>query len=105
MTTSASTGRKDDQGKPDWNLMPWRQLTQVQDVLDYGAAKYGPENWKEVSNPKTRYRAALVRHVVAYMCGELDDDESGLHHLAHAICCALFLLHFEDADYESTSHV
>jgi hypothetical protein len=93
-------GKKDDAGKPDWTLMPWVELAQVQDVLDHGARKYGRENWKEVSNPKARYLAALIRHFVSYASGDTSDDDSGLPHMAHVVCCALFLMHFDRKDAE-----
>jgi len=79
----STEGRKSDQGKPNWTLMPWRQLERVQKVLDYGAVKYGPFNWIKVQDPITRYSAALTRHMVAYLQGDLYDEESGNHHLAH----------------------
>jgi len=88
-------GRKNDSGKPDWTLMPWSALTEVQRVMDYGAKKYDKNNWMYVKRPRPRYLAAMFRHVVAYAKGEQLDPESGLHHLAHAVCCALFIIHFE----------
>ncbi len=91
----SQTGTKHDQGKPDWNLMPWRSLAEVQAVLDYGAKKYGEWNWQAVEKPRTRYLAAMFRHIIAYARGEECDAESGYHHLAHAVCCALFILHFD----------
>jgi hypothetical protein len=88
-------GRKDDTGKPDWSLMLWEQLEEVQAVLDYGAKKYKPYNWMLVDTPSTRYLSAMLRHMVAYAKGDRLDAESGLPHLAHAICCALFLMYFD----------
>ena len=35
-------GRKNDQGKLRWSLVPWDGLEGVVKVLDYGAAKYPP---------------------------------------------------------------
>ncbi len=53
---------------------------------------YGNENWKLVEDGKRRYYEALIRHVTAWWCGESCDKDDGLHHLAHAGCCLLFLL-------------
>jgi len=89
-------GRKDDGGKRDYTLLPWAAIDQVVGVLEFGAAKYSRENWRHVS--KLRYIQALLRHVIAYTRGEQNDPESGLHHLAHAVCCALFVLDFEVRD-------
>lgn len=64
-------------------------LLEVARVLTFGAAKYGPNNWQNVKPFADRYYAALLRHLFA---SEHVDPESGLSHLAHAACCALFLL-------------
>lgn len=90
-----ANGRKADAGKARWDLLPWEELSQVVDVLTYGAQKYAPENWKHVAGPENRYFAAAMRHLIAHRRGDLLDDESGLPHLAHATCCILFLMHFQ----------
>lgn len=92
------TGRKDDAGKPRWGLLPKGTMTLVVEVLTLGAVKYAPDNWMRVPDPRTRYYEALMRHTVAWWEGEPYDvgaDGDGKHHLAHAICCALFLLWFD----------
>lgn len=85
-------GRKDDTGKPRWSLLPWPAVSQVVDVLEFGARKYAPHNWQTVPDGDTRYFDACMRHLVSWRAGERCDAETGLHHLAHATCCALFLL-------------
>jgi hypothetical protein len=89
------TGVKFDNEKPQWSLMQWKALSQVVDVLTYGAKKYAPDNWKKVPNARQRYIDAGFRHFTAYAAGEKNDSETGKSHLAHAICCLLFLLSFE----------
>lgn len=94
------TGRKDDAGKPRWSLIPWRALSVVVQVLEHGAARYGAENWRQVPEGRTRYADALERHLVAWRLGEKCDAPSaeggsGLPHLAHVVCCGLFLLALE----------
>lgn len=88
-------GVKFDQGKPQWSLMPWKALSQVVDVLTYGARKYSPDNWKKVPNARQRYIDAGFRHITAYAAGEKNDVETGKNHLAHAICCFLYLIAFD----------
>jgi len=61
-------------------------------VLTYGATKYERDNWKYVQNGEHRYLAAALRHLAAYQSGERTDQETGESHLAHAICCLIFLL-------------
>lgn len=85
-------GRKDDLGKLRYDLVPAYALLDVVKVLTYGAKKYGAENWRKVPEAVPRYVAAYMRHVEAHRRGQVDDPESGLPHLAHAICCLLFLL-------------
>lgn len=85
-------GSKDDADKPDWTLIPWRGMTPVVRVLMFGARKYGRANWRLVADADRRYLAAAFRHLAAYADGEAVDQETGESHLAHAVCCLLFLL-------------
>ena len=89
-------GMKFDQGKPLWRLLPWIAVKAVVAVLTFGALKYAPNNWLYVKNADERYIDAALRHLTAYMSGEKNDSETGLNHLAHCICCLLFLLHFDE---------
>lgn len=43
----------------------------------------------------TRMSDAALRHITAWIEGEDKDWESGLSHLAHAICCLTFLLTYQ----------
>ena len=90
-----SEGAKFDDGKPRWDLLPYGPVSKVVDVLTFGAKKYGQDTWTTVPNAKNRYFAAMMRHIVAWKGGEKTDQESGIHHLAHATCCVLFLLWFD----------
>jgi len=84
-------GRKFDDEKPQYGLLPPIALKATAEVLTFGAKKYEPDNWKYVSDSKRRYFDALQRHVWAWKEGEQMDPESNMHHLAHAICCLMFL--------------
>lgn len=84
-------GRKFDGDKLRWDLLPFREVEQVVEILTIGAKKYDDNNWQNVK-PFTRYVAAAWRHFIAWCKGEKLDPESGKNHLAHAICCLLFLL-------------
>jgi hypothetical protein len=84
-----------DHGKPMWDLLPFRQVREIVKVLTFGAVKYGPNKWQLVKNAEDRYFAALLRHLDAWKCGERFDQETGLHHLAHAGCCLLFCMYFD----------
>lgn len=76
-------------------------LRAVAAVLTYGAIKYKEDSWQQVPNAKARYESALDRHLNDWKRGEVCDPESGLPHLAHAACNALFLLWFELQNYAS----
>ena len=78
-----SEGRKDDSGKPRWDLLPFDALDDVAMVLAYGEAKYAPRNW-EKGMAWGRLLAAALRHLAAWAAGRDVDDESGLPHLSHA---------------------
>lgn len=83
---------KHDAGKWRFSLIPFDALKSVIDVLEFGAQKYAPDNWKTVPGARVRYFDAAIRHITAWRNGEKDDPESGHPHLAHAVCCLLFLL-------------
>lgn len=88
---------KHDDNKRQWHLLPVELLEGTVDVLEYGAKKYGKNNWKNCQDV-TRYRDALMRHVVAYMSGEYEDPDTRLSHLDHIICNALFLKWFTEGN-------
>jgi hypothetical protein len=88
-------GVKFDSAKPRFSLIPKGTLLEVVKVLEFGAQKYAPDNWIRVPDAQTRYYDAAMRHLQAYFDGEKQDSETQLSHLAHAICCLLFLLWFE----------
>lgn len=89
-------GVKDDKGKLRYDLTPWKALEGLIKVLTFGAAKYAPNGWRTVADGRTRYTAALLRHLVAHQQGELLDPESGLRHIDHILCNAAFLAELED---------
>ena len=92
---------KNDDGKLQWSLLPFKQLESTVRVLMAGAKKYSRDNWKNCDDVN-RYKDALMRHVTAYIEGEKTDvkDKGGddLPHLAHAICNCLFLMYFDELE-------
>jgi hypothetical protein len=89
--TATTGGRKFDGNKLEFGLLPPLALEATVDVLTFGAQKYERDNWKRVPDSKRRYYDALQRHLWAWKKGEILDPESGKHHLAHAMCCLMFL--------------
>ena len=94
--TTETKGTKHDSHKVRYSLLPKGVLEKVLNVLEFGATKYAVENWKEVPNARTRYYDAAMRHIQAWYYGETKDPETGESHLAHAICCLMFLLWFDN---------
>lgn len=100
-------GLKFDAEKPRMDLlidgMP-RALQAVGDVLTFGAKKYAAHSWRDVEDNHTRYHAAQIRHQLAGARGEIHDPETGLRHLAHEACNALFRLELALIDAEEEEH-
>ena len=86
---------KYDSAKPKMNLLPPKAILEVAKVLTFGAEKYDAENWRKLDDLQNRYTAGALRHIFAHMDGEKLDSETGLSHMAHALCCLLFKLEDE----------
>ncbi len=82
-----------DEGKTDWSLMPFEAVEEINKVLEFGAKKYAPNNWKK-GFPVNKVLNSCLRHLFSYMRGEKVDPESGLSHISHAACNLLFILYF-----------
>ena len=82
---------KHDKDKPRLDLVPPAIIEAVGVIRTYGVSKYGENtNWEEVD--KSRYKAALMRHLCEYLRNENSvDDESGYPHLWHMACNIAFL--------------
>lgn len=88
-------GVKYDSEKPRMHLLPPKATLEVAKVLTFGAQKYDEENWRKLDRLQERYTSGALRHIFAHMDGEQLDPESGISHLAHALCCLLFKLEIE----------
>lgn len=86
-------GKKYDNGKLRYDLIPPEVIEALATVLTYGSDKYGDNNWQGLEDANRRYYAALMRHVESWRKGEEQDQESGLKHLSHVLCNAAFLLY------------
>jgi hypothetical protein len=67
--------------------------------MSFGAKKYSRDNWRGGFS-WTRPLAASLRHIFSYIGGEDKDPETGISHLAHAVCCLFFVLEFEETHKE-----
>lgn len=77
-------------GKSKWSLVDMDALEPMVKVLEFGAQKYEANNWKK-GLPFTQILDSLLRHTQAIMRGEDIDQESGLPHIGHIMCNAMFL--------------
>ena len=85
-----SESLKYDDGKLRMDLIPPSALRSIATVLTYGAKKYKANSWQGIA--PDRYVAALLRHFTAFMENPMSvDEESGLLHIEHVICNAVFL--------------
>jgi hypothetical protein len=86
-----TTGTKFDCDKVRMDLLDVSAINQLAAVLTFGVKKYDAHNWRGGIST-SRLLAALLRHVFAYLGGQDNDEESGLSHIAHAMCCCMFIL-------------
>lgn len=97
-TTSSTGGQKGT--KPErYDLIPWEAMDEVARVYGFGAQKYAAHNWRR-KYEWGKSIAALIRHITAFVRGKTYDEETGLHHLAHAVfhCLALIVWTAEDGE-------
>lgn len=79
-----------NKNKPQYSLLDLIALEPGTRVLEFGAKKYARDNWKK-GMPVSQILDSLLRHLAALRSGELIDPESGLSHIGHIQCNAMFL--------------
>lgn len=89
-----TVGRKHDDGKLPYHLIPPEYLQAVAEILDFGAKKYAPRNWEKGMDWSRLYRAACG-HLFDWFRKKGPDPETGKSHLWHAACCVMFLVVYE----------
>jgi len=83
-------GNRYNDGKLKWSLVDYKALEPMVKVLDYGTLKYAPHNWKK-GLLVTEVCESMLRHIHAFLDCENNDPESGLPHIGHIQCNAMFL--------------
>ena len=83
-------GLRFNEGKPQWRLLPQSSLVPMIRVLEFGAKKYSPDNWKKGLST-VACMESMKRHWDKLMEGEALDEESGIHHIGHIMCNAMFI--------------
>lgn len=102
MENNEEKGLRYNKGKRKWSLVDFESLESMVSVLEYGAEKYtvkdekgnvlrtGANNWKK-GMIISEVCESLLRHTFALMRGEINDPESGLSHIGHIQCNAMFI--------------
>lgn len=78
-----------------WDLLPMSEIEDIVKLYHRGAKKYKPDSWKQLNDGFNRYRAALMRHMMAYLNGERYDKETGSNHLTAVAWNAIAMLWFD----------
>lgn len=82
-------------------LIPAEAYEALAEVLTYGAKKYNPNSWQTIDQPIERYSGALLRHYTEFLKDPKSvDKESGILHVRHMFCNAMFLSCFIDKKEE-----
>lgn len=76
-----------------------KALEAVARVKEFGANKYGDDNWRLGNKPDEEYIDSLSRHIIAFLQNETYDKDSGCHHIGHAIWNLSALL---ELNYQNT---
>lgn len=82
-----------DAGKERAELLCPVALTGVSAVLTFGAKKYADHNWAK-GMAWGKVIGSMLRHTFKFMGGEDVDSESGLPHVDHIMCNAMFLSNY-----------
>lgn len=84
-SSAKGSGARYNDGKADISLIPLCTLEDEARVWMYGKQKYAAWNWAKGMDWSVPLACAM-RHIAAWQRGEELDAESGLPHLAHAMC-------------------
>jgi hypothetical protein len=71
-------GKRFDEGKIDYHLMPAPFLVEFAKLYTGGAIKYDPENWRKGMSYSRMIRC-VWSHWLQWLCGIKKDPETGIH--------------------------
>lgn len=90
MEEKAQEGARFNEGKAKWGLVPQSALLPMVKVLEFGAQKYAAHNWMKGLSI-VEICESMKRHLDAFMENQNNDPESGISHIGHIQCNAMFL--------------
>lgn len=93
ITVDPITGGMKGTKEVELHGIPWESLAELGRVFKFGANKYEDYNFRRGYKWSLSYDA-LQRHLWLFWSREDKDEESGLHHLAHAAWHCLILLFY-----------
>lgn len=93
-SNARGSGARANQGKVSLSLVPLHLLAGVARVFMYGRLKYASWNWAKGMKWSTAMDCTFRHLIKWWFLGEECDEESGEHHLDHAICNLLMLRHY-----------
>ncbi len=88
------SGARANAGKVSFSHVPLHLLAGVARIFMGGALKYAAYNWSKGMPYSTAYDCTMRHLFKWWYCREEIDNESGEHHLDHAICNLLMLKHY-----------
>ncbi len=77
-------------GKRKWSLVHFKALEPMVEVLEFGAEKYAPWNWRKGLS-WSGIIDSTMRHLIAFKEGEDLDPESEKPHVGHLLANLMFL--------------
>lgn len=101
-SNAKGSGARFNEGKPDFSMIPLCTMEDEIRVWMYGAKKYAKNNWMKGMDWDVPF-ACMMRHMAAWQRGEENDPETGLPHIAHAMCnlrmLTLYSKTFKEGDH------
>jgi hypothetical protein len=86
-----------NEGKPQWSLVHFKSLEPMVRVLEFGCIKYDRNNWKKAMDT-SKILESMQRHLAALFDGEEVDSETGISHMGHIQCNAMFYNYHKDKE-------
>lgn len=101
-------GKRFDEGKLDYHLLPVPFLVELTKLYTAGAIKYDPENWRKGMSYSRMIRC-VWSHWLQWLCGIKKDPETGVHLCVVAawnlVALYMYEVHLDKAEYDDRRDV